>query len=147
VDYSRTEPGDAVCAESSSRWFDADPRSIGEAREFVGRFFSLVDPRPCDAGLSDDARLIVSELATNALRHVGQKFQVLVEVHRDGPSTWVRVAVRDQDPTPPTRCDPTSEAVSGRGLTIIDLRSDRWGHELLPDGHKIVFAEMSRHAG
>ena len=65
---------------------------VRAARQFVHD--NLVDVRD---EVRDTAILLVSELATNSVRHVCTSFTVSVEVaERD-----VRVEVADQDPTVP----------------------------------------------
>ena len=87
-------------------------------------------------GDADAALLLVSELATNAVRHAGTSFEVTVEVQ--GPS--VRVAVIDGDISHlPRRRHPGADETSGRGLLIVEELAERWGTEEVGNGSKSVW--------
>ena len=115
-----------------SELFACDSRSIRAARRFVGECVQLL-------GLHrvPDIQLIVSELATNAVRHARSEFDVLVE-KLDGNA--VRIEVRDfggGEPVFATCAEPVSaeeNPVGGRGLKIVDLLTQRWGIEHRPEG-------------
>ncbi len=85
------------------------------------------------------ARLIVSELATNAVTHASRKdgtplsyldletvniFTIELELF----AGLVRVLVWDRDPTPPQLKVVGLEETSGRGVFLVDAMSQRWGH-------------------
>lgn len=116
----------------------ADPGSAGRARSFTaGRFAAAGMPGAAvDIGL-----LLVSELATNALRHAGTEFEVEVTATRTG----VRVAVSDDSPQRPREplVLPGPDAEGGRGLAIVDELADRWGVAGDPLG-KTVWFELDR---
>jgi two-component sensor histidine kinase len=99
---------------------------VGEVLERWGR-----------ADCIDDAMLVVTELATNAVRYAASSFTV----HLSRGNVTVRVAVRDDSRTAPHERLVGATATSGRGLTIVDGVSRRWGHELVADG-KLVWAEL-----
>jgi anti-sigma regulatory factor (Ser/Thr protein kinase) len=111
------------------RRFPCAPESVAAARLFVAT--TLADASRVE--VVEPARLVVSELATNAIRHAGTDFGVEVDV---GPV--VRVAVSDQQPgelPPVTTLEPTSS--SGRGLGIVAALADRWGVESLAAGKRV----------
>ncbi|MGW3724073.1 ATP-binding protein [Streptomyces sp. NPDC000851] len=91
----------------------------------------------------DPAAHIVAELSANAATHgrvAGRDFLVLLYVIGD----TLRIEVTD------TRADrlphaeqPTSDAESGRGLTIVDALADRWGVAEGPAPRKTVWAEVA----
>ncbi|WP_329378350.1 ATP-binding protein [Streptomyces sp. NBC_01716] len=90
--------------------------------------------------LAEDAKLVVSELVANAVHH-GQGESIRVAITRQDERS-IHVAVIDTcraEPTP-RETGPTEEA--GRGLTIVDAVSERWGWDPLPWG-KRVWAELS----
>jgi anti-sigma regulatory factor (Ser/Thr protein kinase) len=98
------------------------------------------------AELSETAELLVSEIATNALRASRALRQPLPSpVH-----LWLRagrpglvVTVWDADPQPPIRRQADPDAVSGRGLTIVQALSSRWGwYEHRDMGGKCVWCEI-----
>jgi anti-sigma regulatory factor (Ser/Thr protein kinase) len=87
----------------------------------------------------DEASLVVSELAANAVVHVGLPFAVTIGTG-DGV---VRIAVGDSnsdDLSAATR--PNLTALSGRGLAIVEALAQRWGVYHSPEG-KVVWAELS----
>ena len=122
---------DSMGVEVTRRRFASRASSVAKARRFaVGE---ITDPE-----LASRVSTVVSELATNAIRHAKSAFRL--EVRRD--DGVVRVTVSDDDPSPPrqvsgnTPSDPT-----GRGLLIVDALADRWGFH--PEGlGKAVWAEL-----
>ena len=128
-------PGDAGRDRNGTiaeREFAADPSCVAEAREFVA---SVVD----DAAIVDALRLVVSELATNAVLHARSTFRIRVAT---GPGV-VRVEVFDNSDVPPTRKEYGPSAVTGRGLGIVEQLTARWGVRTLTAG-KVVWFEMER---
>ncbi|MFZ3551735.1 ATP-binding protein [Streptomyces sp. 4.24] len=89
--------------------------------------------------LVNDARLIVSELVTNALRHT-HTGRVGVSVTRH--SDRVRIVVTDTSRTTPAPAVVDPDAEAGRGLQLIDELATGWGSERLPTG-KRVWAELT----
>lgn len=87
--------------------------------------------------LVDDARLIVSELVTNALLHAGLPAELVVSL----APPMARLEVRDRSPVPPTRPERNDEAMTGRGLHLIEGLAYDWGVEQLPPG-KVVWAQL-----
>ena len=92
--------------------------SIPRARRFVSEAL----PETCWA---DEITLLVSELASNAVRHAGTPFTVTLGC--DG--SVVRVEVSDGSAAPPRPRVPPLEAVTGRGLMIVDALASDWGTE------------------
>jgi anti-sigma regulatory factor (Ser/Thr protein kinase) len=115
----------------------AEARSIASARRALARLSDLV-PR----GTLDDARLLVSELVTNSVRHArapGGPIEVRAAV--DG--TTLRVEITDRGPgfePPPPRAPSTVEA-SGWGLYLVERVADRWG-TTSADGRTCVWFEL-----
>lgn len=101
-----------------TRTFPAERTSVPAARRFAG---GLLDGEPAE--LRETVELMVSELATNCIRHVNSSFEVTLE--RNGDS--LRVEVRDQGMGIPAMRSPSPEDVTGRGLRIVDLLAARWG--------------------
>jgi anti-sigma regulatory factor (Ser/Thr protein kinase) len=88
-----------------------------------------------DPALISDIELIVSELATNAVKHAGTIFEVAV--HIDG---LIRIDVSDQSPLLPELRPASPTAHSGRGLHLVDAMCDRWGVKV-HDDYKCVWCE------
>ncbi len=51
----------------------------------------------------------------------------------------MRVEVADHDPALPVQQHPPAEAVTGRGLLIVDALATRWGVEPAADGKTVWF--------
>ena len=90
--------------------------------------------------LVDDAAVIVTELATNAVLHAMTDFTVTISRRPDGT---IRVAVRDASPLPPLQRQARPFDGGGRGLGLVAAFSASWGSDLLPDG-KVVWAQLGR---
>ena len=116
---------------SRPRWsyqalLPSDPRSASFAREFVSH-------RLVEHGLEDlvhDVRLVVSELATNAVLRGRGPFIVRLR----GGDRLVLLSVRDSSRTSPVQ--PCARALDSRrrGLSILDSLTDDWGIEHGPGG-------------
>jgi anti-sigma regulatory factor (Ser/Thr protein kinase) len=90
------------------------------------------------ADLIDAAALVVTELATNAVRHTPSDFSVSLLRRTDDA---VRVAVGDSDPVPPRMRLGGINEPNGRGLLLVDGMTACWGYDVVGDG-KVVWAEM-----
>lgn len=113
------------------RTFAASPASVPEARRFVAATLRNV------AGDSvDQVLLMVSELATNCVRHAVTGFRVTVE----RTDELLRVEVADEGKGQPEMRNPGPHDVSGRGLRIVDVLADQWGvATATPRGAKVWF--------
>lgn len=87
--------------------------------------------------LVDDARLLVSELVTNAVKHARSPLAVSIRAER----SRVRLAVHDNSPTKPMLTPKTPGGRPRHGLQIVAALSSSWGVERTPDG-KTVWAEL-----
>ncbi|MYV39859.1 ATP-binding protein [Streptomyces sp. SID1328] len=123
------------------KWCRAFPglaEEVAHARHFVASLTAQL-------GAVDDAVLIVSELATNAVRHslsgsAHGWFLVVVGFSDD----LVRIEVIDQGgDREPHLCDATSQEEGGRGLLLIAGCAKDWGVKNWPDGRS-VWAEVAR---
>jgi serine phosphatase RsbU (regulator of sigma subunit) len=88
--------------------------------------------------LIDDAVLVASELASNALLHAQGIAGVNVTEHADA----VRIEVHDRTRVPPLMARQSVEAMTGRGLRLVASLSRDWGSEPTPEG-KVVWADLS----
>jgi len=110
------------------------PDNVAKARAFVCRHL-------LDGGLPvvvDDARLVVSELAANAVVHARTPFGVTIS-RFDGV---VEIAVRDGVSFPPSVSAAEEEHESGRGLRLVELCSESWGVTAPSAGGKSVWARF-----
>jgi anti-sigma regulatory factor (Ser/Thr protein kinase) len=108
------------------------PQSAGPVRR------ALRDLIPSSAGqdLRDTAALLVTELVTNAARHVGGVLRVRAAMRTD----VLLVEVSDTSSLLPQLTGlPSLDSESGRGLVLVDALADRWGADLLPTGKRVWF--------
>ena len=90
--------------------------------------------------IADDAALVTTELATNAVLHARSDFTVTI-CRR--PGGRVRIAVGDATTLPPRPRRPAPLDGSGRGLGLIEAIATVWGVDLHSAG-KVVWAELGR---
>jgi anti-sigma regulatory factor (Ser/Thr protein kinase) len=116
--------------------FPTHPHSVRTARQLTADTLRAWDLEP----LVEDARLVVTELATNATLHSGARsFLLSLAVT---PTAGVRIAIGDEGPVPAaavvrrsrpggeTATPRRPEATTGRGLTIVDELTAAWGVEV-----------------
>lgn len=120
---------DVVIAE-----FPPTPAAATAARRLVTELLSSwgFPPASLDAGA-----MVVTELASNAVRHARSPFTVRVQQLKGG----VRVTVRDQSDRRAVRQPTDLDAEGGRGLSIVAAVATAWGCELHADG-KEVWADL-----
>ena len=123
------------------------PGSARAARDFTGAVL-------CTWGLPGvvpDARLVVSELVTNALRHGLADVRLPAPgAHRPPPirlrllrhAAGLRCEVTDPSDIMPACLAPDDDAELGRGLCLIAALSHQWGAAPLPAGGKCVWADL-----
>jgi DNA-binding NarL/FixJ family response regulator len=122
-----------VAHSNESARFEADVSTVPLAREFVRRWL-----HESGAGrVFDEASLIVTELATNAVLHADSPYEVRLS-RADGV---VRIEVADADARTPEPQPFSAEAESGRGIVIVSAISASWGIEAQPQG-KVTWAEL-----
>jgi anti-sigma regulatory factor (Ser/Thr protein kinase) len=112
-----------------------EPIEVSHARRLVAD--QLAKWR-VDGGNAETTVLLVSELVTNALRY-GQQPMRMIARRADGA---VRVEIYDSRTGEAPRvahADP--EAVSGRGMVIVDALASRWGWSEF-GGSKQVWFEL-----
>lgn len=117
----------------------ARARSASQARAFVSRH--LLDHEL--AHLVDDVRLVVSELATNAMVHARTPFTVTLGGFED----TVFLAVLDGSRVGPTLVVAGGMDTSGRGVSIVQTLSREWGFTDGASGGKSVWAEFDARSG
>lgn len=114
------------------RAYSPSLQSVTQARRHLTAALDGVDPEALGA-----ASLIVTELASNAVRHARTEF--VVEVTHRGDV--VRVAVRDRNDGSPTPGALSDDLETGRGLKLLAALSRRWGVDFTAPG-KVVWAEI-----
>ncbi|WEV23985.1 ATP-binding protein [Streptomyces sp. 71268] len=121
------------------------PASVTAARRYVSTV--LADwGLPVDTDTADKVRLIVSELATNAVQHtrgMSPTFTVEVVLDHDG---LLRVGVTDSHPRFPRRLPAAVQQDNGRGMVIIRCLMAESGGRLsfarTPEGGKTVWIAL-----
>ena len=121
--------------------FDCLPSSVTHARHSLVQF---LEAEGCADRGADTAALLVSELATNAVRHAHTGFTL--GIRHDAGTLEVEVA--DDDPTEPRRRTPDDEG--GRGLADRRRARRRVGHPEPPERqdrvlpHRLLTAAVRR---
>ncbi|MFD3940036.1 ATP-binding protein [Streptomyces sp. NPDC058611] len=125
--------------EATQRFFDHQPESVQAARDFTTRTLTAW-------GLHDtsDIRLVVSELATNALTHGSDaEHGFLVRLEPDDAGVRLEVHdIRDPHQPLPEPASPSPEAEAGRGLLIVAALTTRWGIDARQPRGKIVWSHF-----
>ncbi|MEU7603302.1 ATP-binding protein [Streptomyces sp. NPDC040724] len=104
--------------QEASVTLPSDPASVAAARRYVADVLSEWG-LPEDAETADSVRLIVSELATNAVQHTfGQSPTFTVDIRLERQE-WLRVGVTDSHPRWPKRLPAAVQQDNGRGMVII----------------------------
>jgi anti-sigma regulatory factor (Ser/Thr protein kinase) len=129
-DQIRTDEG----ADRAMTLLPRDRRAPVDARDWLRAF--LADRVP--PVVAEDAALVLSELATNALRHGLGEVVARAALDADGV---VQLSVTDSGGELPAMqpIDPTR--VGGLGLRIVDQLSAAWGVAPFPGG-KTVWATL-----
>lgn len=100
--------------------FDANGAAAARGRRFAVAALNRAD---LPVGLTTDVQLVVSELVTNAVLHACSPVRVGIDVLAGG----VRVTVTDLSPVTPVVEAAARDAVSGRGMHVVDALVSRWG--------------------
>lgn len=122
---------------SSVIHLEATPAAVGLARQQIDRLADRLSPE-----VLEDARLMVSELVTNGLRHgaieSGQRIELSVAL----VAGLLRVEVCDPGPgfTPEARTTDSPDG-TGWGLFLVSRLADRWG--VHHDGVNRVWFELA----
>lgn len=89
---------------------------------------------------ADEAELLVTELATNVVKHVGEgtPASLILEWHGER----LRLEVHDKSPVMPSPTTADCEAECGRGLHLLAALAADWGTVLTAAG-KAVWCEVS----
>ncbi|MBT2488484.1 ATP-binding protein [Streptomyces sp. ISL-96] len=123
----------------------SEPASVSAARRYVAEILGEWGMPP-GSDAADTVRLIVSELATNAVQHTfGQSptFTVDVRLERD---EQLRIGVTDSHPRWPKRLPAAVQQDNGRGIVIIRWLTAECGGRVsvrpTEEGGKTVWIEL-----
>jgi anti-sigma regulatory factor (Ser/Thr protein kinase) len=119
----------------STREFACGAPSIAAARRFVRDILG-------DHPLTDieAVELMVSELATNSVKHARTGFEISITSRE----REIRVDVLDTGTGQPVLRTPADTEPSGRGLRIVKALSSDWGAVDLPGGNAVWFTLPSK---
>ena len=97
-----------------------------------------------EPSLLDDARLLLTELITNAIQHghLERGDQIAVTVRREADGIIVEV-VDPGDGMPPLDSRGPGSG-SGWGLTLLERLADEWGVEPVPDGGTLAWFRLAK---
>ncbi|HRD61308.1 MAG TPA: response regulator [Nocardioides sp.] len=122
-------------AHTASAEFDADVRTVPEVRDWVRHTLERwgVTAEP------DEALLVATELAANAVLHAGTSYQVRLSA---APGL-LRIEVADDGAGTPEPQPFSSTAESGRGVVLVSALATSWGIETEGGPGKVTWAELS----
>lgn len=110
--------------------FEHAPESVTAARHFAEAILQGVPAEPRDSAL-----LMVSELASNCIRHTPNGFDLAISHKPDE----IRIEATDRGAGEPRMRNPGPSDPNGRGLQIIEMLSAAWGVEHLAGLEKTVW--------
>ena len=114
-------------------------RAPTAARALVGELADRVS-----TAVLDDARLLVSELVTNSLRHSGASPDDTLVLRTYVSDTMLRVEVEDPGCAGAVAMrSPDHDSGGGFGLNLVQTLSERWGTERAAAGGTRVWAQLS----
>jgi anti-sigma regulatory factor (Ser/Thr protein kinase) len=115
-------------------WLAGEATSVKQAREVVAA--ALVDEGWPDRTV-EAARVVTSELVTNAVIHAETAFLLTVRVNGGA-----YIGVTDRDPEGiPALADPADPRPGGMGLHLVEALASEWGVER-DVGGKVVWARL-----
>jgi anti-anti-sigma regulatory factor/anti-sigma regulatory factor (Ser/Thr protein kinase) len=110
------------------------PTSSAEARRCLEDL-----PRNDAHRWRDGADVVVSELITNAVRHVRQRLALHLELTANN----LLIGVTDVSRLQPVLRPYSADADGGRGIQLVEALSDAWGVRLVHRGGKTVWARLA----
>ena len=119
----------------STRAFTAQALSVAASRRYVRDVL-----RGHPLANIDAIELMVSELATNSVKHAHSDFKVSI----NDSAGEIRVEVRDTGRGQPVLRFPAPTEPSGRGLRIVEALSLAWGTADSPRGKTVWFTVPSK---
>lgn len=109
---------------TQSRRFLPNPASVAAARRFIEQLLDGLDP-----DVVHTVKLIVSELATNCVRHASTPYCVTATRTEQA----IRVEFADGGDGRAHLLSPGPDEPHGRGLQIVSALADEWGVQRRPE--------------
>ncbi|GAB3439286.1 hypothetical protein GCM10027570_03400 [Streptomonospora sediminis] len=111
---------------AACRWFPGSRSSVREVRRFIAN-------RLQDCPATDDAVLVASELATNAIQHTESGtwttgFLVMLE-HTDDEGVLITVHDAGATTCTPYIAEFNPDTGNGRGLSLVNAVAKSWGSQ------------------
>lgn len=125
--------------QNQRRQYPTQPASVALARAQVREFLEGWGVTEEDNEHAQNAILIVSELAANAVLHSSAESFFFVGVGLGGDS--LTISVRDDSPQAPLKRTAKDEDQDGRGLFLVSMLARDWGWRTEAAG-KTVWAEL-----
>jgi anti-sigma regulatory factor (Ser/Thr protein kinase) len=137
--FRTTLDGGVMAMQEARVLFQPDPWAPAMGRRVLDSLSDTLAPSTLD-----DARLLLTELLTNAIRHahLSDDDRISVAVLREPSGVLVEVSDPGDGPPPPDARRPGSG--SGWGFTLLDRLADEWGIEPLPDGGTLAWFRLGR---
>ncbi|WP_171064290.1 ATP-binding protein [Actinomadura soli] len=131
-------PAALIAPESPALVLEPSERAPGRARRYLAE-------RAREIGVADDytARVVVTELVTNAYKHVGFG-HIVVRVLPDGRDDLFVIEVWDEGEGRPVVRDEDQGATNGRGLLLVVQLVHDWGVRSLNEEGKVVWVRCAR---
>jgi anti-sigma regulatory factor (Ser/Thr protein kinase) len=127
--------GDMAAADATGMAFDASAESVAQARRLVATQLDSWEL----SELADDARLVVSELLTNAALHAKPPVRLRLVLIPKG----VRIEVSDGSRELPLLMRAGPDVMTGRGWSLVQALAHDWGAEQSAAGDgKVVWVTM-----
>ncbi|MEN8649595.1 PAS domain S-box protein [Streptomyces sp. 21So2-11] len=117
---------------SASTELDAHPRAVATGRRFLT---TTLHQWHCSEETVEAARLLTSELLTNAVRHARGP----IGLHLYHAEAELTVEVTDRSPRLPHPRHAGPDAEDGRGLALVAALADTWGTHPHPGGKTLWF--------
>jgi anti-sigma regulatory factor (Ser/Thr protein kinase) len=134
IDLGERSLGAPVEERRASIVLSPEAASLSAARVFVSSMLELWECEDPD----QVARLLTSEIVSNAVRHAASTIELEVAMFNQ---QQLRVRARDEAPQATVERDPhRPQGEGGHGLQIIESLAERWGVERYED-HKVVWFE------
>ncbi len=111
-----------------------EPESATRARRLAREQLESL----CRPDALETVALLVTELVTNAILHARTPLHLEIEANED----HVRLCVQDSSDRQPERRTYASDAVTGRGLALVEHLASSWGVDVTPSG-KVVWCEIA----
>ncbi|MGC0398187.1 anti-sigma regulatory factor (Ser/Thr protein kinase) [Streptomyces sp. SAI-126] len=144
VGAHRQPPGPGPL-DSAALLISCSGEGFARARAFTRETLSCWSLGHC----SDDATLVITELAANAVAHAvprlaaGGADEVWLGLSFDPAHLLVTVSDPGDEPPAYTPADVTALREHGRGLYIVDALAQEWGWTSRPPAGKTVWAKLS----